>query len=443
MMLLWALEPRGGLLDDPPPAGELAVRAQVPARDYYVGQGMELRIGVTALDGPIQFSTPVIPGADVDPTAVRTDILTQSVRGIGDEIAQAGTRVLVLRVVPRRPGLLSIPPITVSVGTRQGRTLPLKIEIKPPPQGRPAAFLGGIGDFRLGSGAAPADPRLGQSFEFWIAIDGPAARGSLRSPVVRPRQVGLDASDAAAQPEIVEVGRSSTNDPPTCMFRYRITPREAGSLVIPPVSVAAFDPRERIFLTRTSPSVSVTVRNLERFDTTKVVVDSGSGEQVASRRWFDQETWERFPGDLAAAVFLIISVAWLARECGLWRREWSQAPEVRAARAWRAWERIARGDPGRGHSHSHSHVTSARQTARVLQMAITELCQSPVETRGSLTPEQTRERLIELGTCPRLADRLEELYRACDRTLHGRSGLSRGELLALARQARRPADSRH
>ena len=41
-----------------------------------------------------------------------------------------------------------------------------------------------------------------------------------------------------------------------------------------------------------------------------------------------------------------------------------------------------------------------------------------------------------------LARRLEELYRACDLTLHGVRGLSSDELLALAREARRERGSR-
>ncbi len=71
--------------------------------------------------------------------------------------------------------------------------------IQPVPlEGRPAAFLGGVGRFALQAEAIPNVVRVGQELEFRIKVTGPAAWGMTDRPVLeRFERLPIQSADRA------------------------------------------------------------------------------------------------------------------------------------------------------------------------------------------------------------------------------------------------------
>ena len=138
---------------------------------------------------------------------------------------------------PRRPGTLEIPSIRARLGDQSGRSRPVRVTVRPvPAEGRPAEFLGGVGRFALQAEADPRSVRVGQELEYRITVTGPAAWGMTGRPELKRFDrlpIGL-----RIEPRPVE----STNEPPSRTFVYRLRPTRPGDAVLPPVSIAAFDP---------------------------------------------------------------------------------------------------------------------------------------------------------------------------------------------------------
>ena len=103
--------------------------------------------------------------------------------------------------------------------------------------GRPAEFLGGVGRFELKAEATPRVVRVGQELDFRIKVTGPAAWGMTD----RPELERFDRLPLGLR--IEPKPDETTGEPPARTFVYRLRPTEAGEAVLPPVAIAAFDPR--------------------------------------------------------------------------------------------------------------------------------------------------------------------------------------------------------
>ena len=217
---------------------------------YLVGQAITVDVAVTPR-GAGAVAPPAIPGAELQPVA-------PAPVGTADDGADHRRFVL----VPTRAGPLAIPPFRT---VRDGRALASRTTTiavtSVPPGGRTAAFLGGVGEFRVAASVEPNAVRVGQPVEFRITLTGPAAAGSGQSP---------DLSGWARLPPAFEVRGATTQvddgDPPARTFRYRLRPTRPGRAVLPPVAVAAFDPGARRYATRTTASLVVDVAETPRFD---------------------------------------------------------------------------------------------------------------------------------------------------------------------------------
>ena len=159
----------------------LRVEVKVEGGVHYVGQGIELRVGVVARGIRPELDPPVIAGAEVWP--IGTDLKPISVSGIGSVIAETNAFVNRFRIVPRRAGTLEVPSIRARLKDRIGRGRPVRVAVWPlPPEGRPPEFLGGVGRFAIQAEATPRSVRVGQELDYRITVTGPAAWGMTGRP---------------------------------------------------------------------------------------------------------------------------------------------------------------------------------------------------------------------------------------------------------------------
>ncbi len=192
--------------------------------------------------------------ADADLLLADPDLKPISTSGIGRFVIEQNRFISRFWIIPRRAGTLTIPAITARLAARSGTSPPQRLNVQAVPQsGRTAAFLGGVGGFEVASEVSASRIRLGQTFEYRLRVTGPAALGMNRSPAVEK----LNASATELKVELLPV--EVVASPPSRDFRYRLRPLHAGQLVIPPVAIAAFDPKFNRFFTRVTPSVAVDV----------------------------------------------------------------------------------------------------------------------------------------------------------------------------------------
>jgi len=237
----------------------LTVLAGVRSAFYYVGQSVDLSIGVVAgLQRPL-ICMPNVPGADV--TFVGTDIKPLSTSAIGDAVFETNLYRTRYRLIPRRPGTLKIPAVPAVLGERRGVSEPIILTIwSPPVSGRPAEFLGGIGSFEVQAQAEPTSVESGQSIHYRVTVRGPGSRGITGSPEltrIDRLSIGMNVERFPDQ---------AVTDPPSRTFVYRVRPTRAGRFTLPPVGISSFDPKSRRYLTKVTPGITVRVTDVPKFD---------------------------------------------------------------------------------------------------------------------------------------------------------------------------------
>jgi hypothetical protein len=254
---------------------ELSVRVKVAAGAHFVGEGFELQVGVVGAGRRPQVDRPMLKEADV--WLIENDLAPISASGIGEMVAESNLFVYRFRVVARRPGTLEIPVIRARLGVRSGRGRAVRVSIRPvPAEGRTAEFLGGVGRFTLKAEAVPGVVRVGQEFEFRIAVTGRAAWGM----VDRPELKRFDRLPIGVH--IQPKGADLVAEPPSRTFVYRLRPTRPGDAVLPPVSIAAFDPSTSRYVTQATPGVPVRVVAVAVFDASTIVPDRSPGGSGAS-----------------------------------------------------------------------------------------------------------------------------------------------------------------
>ena len=253
LMCLWST---GALAQDTRP---LSVRVEVPEGSFYVGEAIDLAVGVTARDQRPALELPELGQADL--WTLGTSFRPISTSGIGSQITGDHLFITKLRLVPKRAGMLTIPPVVARLGGRSGKSKPARIRIDPVPlAGRPSTFRGGVGGFSIRAETSPATVQVGQELTFRLIVEGPAALGMSEAPDLgRFEQVPLA---LRVRPRPVEFNR----DPPSRTYVYRIRPTQPGKATLPPVAVASFDPRLGRYITRVSPGQPITAVAVPAFD---------------------------------------------------------------------------------------------------------------------------------------------------------------------------------
>lgn len=387
-------------------ARDLTVRVSVQSGPSYVGQAIALDVSTISGSQPPRIFPPALRDAEImllDPQPRLRQIMSSA---IGDVIDERILYTYHFRLVPHRAGAYRIPPFVVRAGGQSGESKPFSVMVRElPALGRPASFLGGVGSLTVDAGVEPGTVRVGQAVEYQIGLHGTAARGS----TIQPELEALRRLPTLAQ--VQSLGTEAVLDPPSRIFRYRLRPTQAGTVTIPPVAVSYFDPGAGRYFTRTTPSVSLRVVDVPRFDPSSLAYGPAEPQAVESRAGPGRFLW--FLGLSLAAIGLgsaIIAV--LVRK---------PSPDCR---------------------------TFARQAARELQKhrdgeamavfitsALTGyLSRATGRPEGALTPSEATVAVIELSGNPALGRQAGGIVSLCDRIRYGGHGDSAAGLAEQAAQ---------
>jgi len=301
-----------------------------------------------------------------------------------------------VRFVVNRAGTLQMPPIRLTDGDRDAATIAREIQAKMPrASGRTAEFLGGVGRIIVSAEAHPPSIPLGDSFEFRVKLAGPGSPGS-----VKP--VALELVDARIQvlEPVIDLKTLSR------ILRFTIRPNRAGSLTIPPIRVAWFDPVSLRY--QTTPTNSIRV-NVSR----PPIVTPYPSVTVVAREDRSFVWWLIGP----ILLFLIGSAVTV-----LWRKgdgSWSSRRRLR---------RLAEQSVSR-----LTAIKDERLFARTFMNAVSEIIESiDCKAPRAVTPIELRSWLISRTTSYEVAELGHLLVLRCDQILY--STLSNRPLLEPSRE---------
>jgi hypothetical protein len=396
-LILTGLAPIEGRADDGQ-AEPLRIKLQLAKGPYYVGQGIVVTAGMVGeVDRP-KLDPPKVSGAEV--WTIETDVKPLTATGIGATIAQENLFLTRFRLVPRKAGKLDIPSVRAEADGRIGRSRPVSLTAQPPPiEDRPGTFLGGIGGLDVHTEAEPATLRVGQTIEYRIRLDGPAAWGStIRPDVGRFDRVPLGLRIEPIRDELVP-------EPPSRTFAYRLRPTRAGEAVLPAILISTFDPKLGRYQTKTTSSVPIRVVAVPAFDPRSIVY-----RPPPVRRLSRTERGLLLLGATILAGAIVAAGWWLWRNRRRFRPKKANLWAARrfAARTTRTFDAIPP-DP-----------TEAAQ--RTTEALIRYLELGSGRPPGALTPAEAGRGIAELTGSSALGDRAERLLAACDRTLYGIGG---------------------
>ena len=129
----------------------------------------------------------------------------------------------------------------------------VSLDVADPPDPRPAGFTGAVGSFELGAALPDEAFRVGEPTHLKLTVRG---EGSFA-------RLALDGLPTTSELSTYGITSEFTPGPRALggekVFTQTITPRRAGALTIPAVSLTYFDPRSRQYVTRHSPPLRITV----------------------------------------------------------------------------------------------------------------------------------------------------------------------------------------
>ena len=411
--------------------GALRVQADVGRGPHFVGQGLEIRIAVEGLHKEPRIDLPPIPSADAWLIATDKRPITRS--QIGSIVGEENLFVTRIRVVPRRAGTLQVPSIPVRFDDKAGRSPSLHVEILPvPAEGRPATFLGGVGRFESEASVSTHVVRVGQEFDLRITVAGPGAWGMTNPPELRRfDSLPLSLRIRPGQP-------LTSNEPPECTFVYHLRPTRSGEAILPPVSIASFDPSLSRFLTHVTKGVPIRVVAVSAFD--PATVHAGTSASRAGR--FTQSEWIAcsLAGAVLAAVYAALHfvrrrlrLRRLARESAARRYAASLARSL-ASEAFLTNGPLG-GEPVTAPSNGDLNRADRLAARRVSHMLIRYLELGADRPPGALTPEEAGAGVSQVSRSADLASKACRLITISDRVLYAETPIDSGAS-ALHEQAR-------
>ncbi len=224
----------------------------------YVGQAIESHISVVAGERLPSVTIEKSEGVDVILLS-GVEVQPRAASGIGERILIENNYRFPVRIVPRRPGRLTLPRIRVSEDQRSGVVPIQKLTVlSPPATGRTSAFLGGVGAMDAAVEVRPETVSLGESIEFRWKLNGPGSIGSSDPStipgLIRPRW------------QIEPLATESVVDPPSRTFRYRLKPDQPGVQTIGPILVSTLNPASGTYRTTVTKAITIRVIDVPRFD---------------------------------------------------------------------------------------------------------------------------------------------------------------------------------
>jgi len=382
-------------------AEDLTVRVRARLEKVLVGQGVELFVDVPARGKRPMLEAPAVRGGRM--WVVDESFRPTGMSSIGGSVSSDNIFTTRYRLVATAPGRLDVPPIVARLGDETGRSRPLRLSVEPPPiAGRPPGFLGGVGDFHASAEVEPAQVRVGQEATYRIRIDGPGAWGMATAPELG-RLRGL-----AIEPRVDGRPDETIDEPPSRAFVFRVRPMKAGEVVLPPVTIASFDPRIGRYVTRATNGVPLKVVAVPEFDAEGLDYRPPSPPSATA-------LWIVAAG---AAVMVAGGVfAFRRRLARLWRRAF---PVDR-----RAAKRHAR-ETARRFGEAED-ATPDEEAARRTMDALAEFARLSVgRPPGAMTPDEAASAVSRASGSEELGRRAAGIAARCDRILFAARGSGGG-----------------
>ncbi len=151
----------------------------------------------------------------------------------------------------------------------------IKIRVKDFPANKPASFDGAVGKLQLTTTIDKDSVKANDAITMRVKISG---NGNLK--LIKPLEFNFPADFEVYDPKTTQNLKSSEKGMSgSTTFEYLIIPRHGGEYEIPSVDFSFFDPKARIFRTRSTPKFNIKVAKGEG-DASGTVISSFSKEKV-------------------------------------------------------------------------------------------------------------------------------------------------------------------
>lgn len=135
-------------------------------------------------------------------------------------------------------------------------TTPIAIDVRPLPDGRPADFTGGVGQFTLSANLdAAANARVGQPMNLELTVKGDGNIKMVQAPHL-PAMPGFRVSDPVAS---TDTGTQDGKVSGTRKFTVVLVPTKDGKGAVPPVTMSYYDPSAGAYKTLTTKGIALAV----------------------------------------------------------------------------------------------------------------------------------------------------------------------------------------
>ncbi|WP_197491190.1 BatD family protein [Planctomyces sp. SH-PL62] len=384
-------------------AEDLTVRARARGERILVGQGVDVFVDVGAREQRPKLEPPALKGARM--WLVEEAFRPLGLSAIGGSVASDNAFSTRFRLVATAPGRLDVPPIVARLGDRSGRSKALRFTVENPPvAGRPPGFLGGVGDFTASAEVDPGQVRMGGEVTYRIRVQGPGAWGMTTGPDLGRLR------GSSIEPRLERLADETSDEPPGRAFVFRVRPMKSGEVVLPPVSIAAFDPRIDRYITRATNGVPLKVVAVPDFDAGGL--DYRPPTPDASAR--------RIAVGLALGMLTLAAVGLFAlrkRIAAAWRRRFPGG--AREARRFAAEAGARLGDD----------AGSVEDLARRMIEALVEYARKAVgRPPGALTPGEAEAAVARASGSNELGRRAASLAARCDQILFAARGSGGGSV---------------
>ena len=161
----------------------------------------------------------------------------------------------VRKLYPQKTGRIVLDPAALELPLRQGhktlKTAPLTLTVQPLPEiGKPPHFNGAIGEYQISAQLERSWVQVDRALTLIVRVSG---RGNMRTvtPPTLPTLTG-----------VIVNGPNITSDatPTHQAYAYTLTPALTGTLRIPSISYAYFDPSRAVYATTQTDPIPLSVR---------------------------------------------------------------------------------------------------------------------------------------------------------------------------------------
>ncbi|MBI4347912.1 MAG: BatD family protein [Elusimicrobia bacterium] len=162
--------------------------------------------------------------------------------------------------------------------TRELRTDPIVVTAEPLPEGKPAAFSGAVGQFRITGTVEKKSLKVGDALNLIVTVEGTGnlkALGTIKIP---------DSPSFRAYETVSSLNLSRTGDAVkgSKVFRTVLVPRVSGTLTIPSIPFGYFDPQKRAYVNAGTAPIEVEVAPASGGSGPTYVAPSGGGGEVTT-----------------------------------------------------------------------------------------------------------------------------------------------------------------